>query len=103
MQRTVATLTPELRKQLERSLRGQLDQLEPYRVPPYHTLCVKGGFEMDVAVFARQGTAVFFVSLDALRFGVGVLNELGDIVESDHYPNVTMATRSFIGAVKGRA
>lgn len=48
-------------------------------------------------MIVEHSKAAFFVSLDALRFGAGVMNDSGDIIESNHYPNVTMATRSFLG------
>jgi hypothetical protein len=85
----------------KRRLDNRLSELGPYLVqPPVVAICVKGGFEIEVAVFAKHGTTAFFVSLEAAQFGVGTMNEFGDIVESNHYPNITMALRSFVGAIK---
>ena len=92
-------LTVALEEELEGSLRKRLAELQPYLVEPYQTVCVKGGFETEVAVYARHVNAVFFVILETLRFGAGMTNQQGDIVESHHYPNITMATRSFLGLV----
>ena len=100
MEQRANELAPALRKQLERTFRNRLGDLEPFRVSPYVVSCVKGGFETEVAVFARSDRVVFFVSLDALRFGAGRINKFGDIIESTHYPTITMATRSFLGMAK---
>ena len=95
----------ELAGALEEALHGRLGnrlpELRPYLVqPPVVAACVKGGFEIEVAIFAKHRTVAFFVSLEAAQFGVGTMNEFGDVVESTHYPNITMALRSFVGAVK---
>lgn len=79
----------------------RLKALAPYRMDEAETVsCVKGGFDVEVAVVAKHGNTAFFVSLDAGQFGVGTTNESGDIVESNHYPNITMAVRSFLGAIE---
>ena len=79
----------------------RLKPLAPYLVDPAAMVsCVKGGFDIEVAVFAKHRDTAFFVSLDAGQFGVGTTNEFGDVVESNHYPNITMAVRSFLGAIK---
>ena len=95
----------ELVMALEESLGSGSDErlkpLAPYRIDPAETVsCVKGGFEIEVAVVAKHRDIAFFVSLDAGQFGVGNTNEFGDVVESNHYPNITMAVRSFVGAIK---
>lgn len=75
--------------------------LQPYLVdPPVFATCVKGGFEFEVVVYARHGKAVFFVSGEADQFGMGTVNEFGDVVESNHYPTLSMALRAFAGAIK---
>ena len=97
----------ELAMALEGALQGQIDhrhaEIAPYLIEPVAATCVKGGFEIEVAIFAKHKSTAFFVSLESLQFGVGDLNEFGDIVESHHYPNITMASRAFIGAVGGQA
>lgn len=92
-------LTMALEEELEGPLQKRLTELQAYLVEPYQTLCIKGGFQTEVAVYAQHANAVFFVILETLRFGAGTTNEFGDIIESHHYPNVTMATRSFLGLV----
>jgi hypothetical protein len=88
----------------ERALQGgsgkRLAELRPYLVdPPMAASCIKGGFEVEVAIFAKHLDTAFFVSLDGAQFGVGTMNEFGDIVESNHYLNITMAIRGFVGAI----
>jgi hypothetical protein len=100
MDRRAQLLTSAIEKHLDRALRNRLSEIEAFRVAPYMVTCVKGGFETDVAVFAKRGGAVFFVSLDALMFGAGSINDFGDIIESMHYPNITMAVRSFLGMAR---
>ncbi|HLX23497.1 MAG TPA: hypothetical protein VKR38_09155 [Usitatibacter sp.] len=79
----------------------EIGDLTPYRLdPPRGASCIKGGFEIEVVVYAEHANTAFFISVDAGQFGVGTTNEYGDIVESNHYPNITMALRSFLGAVR---
>ncbi len=92
-------LAMALEEELAGPLHKKLADLEPYLVEPHLTLCIKGGFQTEVAVYAKHANAVFFVILETLRFGAGTISEFGDIIESHHYPNVTMATRSFLGLV----
>jgi hypothetical protein len=73
--------------------------LRPYLLDaPVEALCIHGGFETEVVVYARYGHTAFFVAIDSARFGVGTTNEFGDVIEAYHYPNLTMALRAFVGA-----
>ncbi len=94
----------ELAMALEEALENgdkRLAELKLYLVePPAVVSCIKGGFEIDVVIYAKCRNTAFFVSAEAAQFGVGTLNEFGDVVESDHCPNITMALRAFAGAVK---
>lgn len=96
----------ELAMALEQALESgdrQAAELRPYLVdPPVAVSCIKGGFETEVVIYARHGRTVFFLSMDAPRFGVGETNEFGDVVEAYHYPNIGMALRAFAGAVDRR-
>jgi hypothetical protein len=89
-----------LEEELEGPLPGRIAELKPYEVDPFVARCIKGGFSIDVMVFARHGRAVLFASLEAPRFGVGALTSAGEIRQSSHYPTLAMAARSFFGMVK---
>ena len=60
--------------------------------------CIKGGFELEVVIYALYKNTALFVSLEAAQFGVGTVNVYDDVIESTHYPNATMALRAFVGA-----
>ncbi len=79
----------------------EIEDLKPYRLdPPRVVSCIKGGFEIEVVIYAEHANVALFISVDAGQFGVGTTSEYGDIVDSNHYANVTMALRSFLGAVR---
>ncbi|MBL8513798.1 MAG: hypothetical protein JNJ55_07380 [Betaproteobacteria bacterium] len=81
-------------------LDNEMAVLKPYLVEPREVLCVKGGFEIQAIILAAHGKNAFFAVPSTDHFGAGTTNEYGDIVESHHYPNLTMAVRSFLGAVE---
>ena len=62
--------------------------------------CADRSFVVDVRIIARRGNAVLFEA-PTRRFGIGVLNAKGDVVNSEYYSNITMAARSFLGVIKG--
>jgi hypothetical protein len=78
----------------------EMADLKPYMVEPRKVLCVKGGFEIDVVILAMHREHAFFAIPSTNHFGAGITNEYGDIVDSHHYPNLTLAVRSFLGAVR---
>jgi hypothetical protein len=73
--------------------------LKPYLLDePVEALCIRGGFETEIVIYARHGHTAFFVATDSAQFGMGTTNEFGDVIDAYHYPNLTMALRAFIGA-----
>ena len=77
----------------------QVAGLRPYLLdPPVEALCIRGGFETAVVVYAKHGNTAFFVATDSAQFGVGTTNEFGDVIDAFHYPNLRMALRAFVGA-----
>jgi len=100
----------ELAASLEEALDNgdkDLAVLKPYLLrAPLEALCIRGGFETDIIIYARHEKTAFFIAMDSAQFGVGEMNEHGDVVDAFHYPNIKMALRSFVGAVtrkKGEA
>src|SRR5215831_9600503 len=93
LRRTRTSDPVELASALEEALENgdrRFAQLQPFLVrPPQVVSCVKGGFEIEVVVFARHRNTAFFASLEATQFGVGEMNAFGDIIASDHYTNIT--------------
>ena len=88
-----------LEEQLDGGLPRAFPVLKPYLVPPFEVRCRKAGAFVNVAVFARHGSAVLFASLDALAYGDGMLTH-GEVRLSHHYPALAMAVRGFIGRSK---
>jgi len=77
----------------------QVSVLKPYLLDaPVVALCIRGGFETEVVVYAKHRHTAFFVATDSAQFGIGTTNEFGDVIEAFHYPNLTMALRAFVGA-----
>jgi hypothetical protein len=96
-------LVMALEEELEAPPPKDYPELKPFLVEPFAAQCIKGGFSMDVWVFARHRSAVLFASLEGQRFGVGELRAADEVHESFHYSTLPMAARAFLGAVKEAA
>jgi hypothetical protein len=68
----------------------------PCLVLPFEKTCSEGAYRYPVLVFAKRGSVILFAAEYARRFGVGVLDETGEVEESDQYPTLEMAARIFL-------
>jgi hypothetical protein len=92
-----------LEEELEGPLPKRMPELKPFLVQPFVVQCIKGGFSIEVWVFARYRNTVLFASFEGRQYGVGSLNGNGEVHESFHYPTLPMAARAFLGAIKEAA
>ena len=58
--------------------------------------CEHGSHQYPALVFAEHGAFVLFAAEYARRFGVGVLNDEGRVVEADQFPTLDDAARHFL-------
>ena len=58
--------------------------------------CQHGTHEYPALVFAERGPLVLFAAEYARRFGVGVLDDSGHVVDADQYPSLDDAARVFL-------
>jgi hypothetical protein len=70
--------------------------IAPHLVFPSLRTCEHGTHQYPALVFARHNALVIFAAEHARRFGVGVLDEAGRVVEADQYPTLDDAARSFL-------
>jgi hypothetical protein len=65
-------------------------------VMPSLRTCEVDSHRYPALVFAERGPLVLFAAEYARRFGVGVLNDEGRVVEADQYPSLDDAAREFL-------
>ena len=70
--------------------------ISPHLVFPSLRTCEHGSHHYPALVFAEHGPLVLFAAEYARRFGVGVINEEGRVVEADQFANLDDAARSFL-------
>ena len=70
--------------------------ITPHLVFPSLRTCEHGSHQYPALVFAEHGAFVLFAAEYARRFGVGVLNDEGRVVQADQYPTLDDAARHFL-------
>ena len=70
--------------------------ITPNLVFPSLRTCAEGSHRYTALVFAERGCVVLFAAEQARRFGVGVVDERGHVVEADQYPTLDDAARVFL-------
>lgn len=70
--------------------------IAPHVVFPSLKTCAEGSHRYPALVFAERGSVVLFAAEYAQRYGVGVLNADGQVVEADQYPTLDDAARVFL-------
>jgi hypothetical protein len=70
--------------------------ITPCLVLPSVRTCAQGTHRYPALVFAERGCLVLFAAEYARRFGVGVIDADGQIVEADQYPSLDDAARVFL-------
>ena len=65
-------------------------------VLPSLRTCAPGTHRYPALVFAERGALVLFAAEYARRFGVGVLDGTGHVVEADQYATLDDAARVFL-------
>jgi hypothetical protein len=70
--------------------------ISAHLVFPSLRTCQHGSHEYPALVFAEHGAFVLFAAEYARRFGVGVLDEAGRVVQADQFPTLDDAARHFL-------
>jgi hypothetical protein len=70
--------------------------ITPCLVFPSMKTCAQGSHHYPALVFAERGRLVLFAAEHARRFGVGVVNERGLVIDADQYPTLDDAARDFL-------
>src|SRR5437764_366553 len=70
--------------------------ITPNLVFPSLRTCAQGSHHYPALVFAERGRLVLFAAEHARRFGVGIVNECGFVVDADQYPSLDDAARDFL-------
>ena len=70
--------------------------ITPCLVLPSLRTCAHGSHRYPALVFAERGPIVLFAAEYAQRFGVGVLDADGQVVDADQYPSLDDAARVFL-------
>ena len=70
--------------------------ITPNLVFPSMRTCAHGSHRYPALVFAERGNVVLYAAEYAGRFGVGVLDRNGDVVEADQFPSLDDAARVFL-------
>ena len=70
--------------------------ITPHLVFPTLHTCEHDTHHYPALVFARHGALVIFAAEYARRFGVGVLNEDGRVVDAEQHPTLDGAARTFL-------
>jgi hypothetical protein len=65
-------------------------------VMPSMRTCEVDSHRYPALIFAERGPLVLFAAEYAKRFGVGVLNDEGCVVEADQFPTLDDAAREFL-------
>ena len=92
-----------LEEQLEGPLANRIPTLKAFLVKPFEAQCSHGGTNFRIWVVAQKRNAVLFASLETASFGVGMLADVAQVVESQHYPAIDIAANSFLRANKEAA
>lgn len=70
--------------------------ITPHLEFPSLRTCEHGSHQYPALVFARHGALVIFAAEYARRFGVGVLNDHGHVVEAEQHESLDNAARDFL-------
>lgn len=70
--------------------------IAPHVVFPSLRTCQHGSHRYPALVFAERGPLVLFAAEYARRFGVGMLNDEGHVVDADQYATLDDAARVFL-------
>jgi hypothetical protein len=71
--------------------------ITPCLVFPSLKTCAQGSHRYPALVFAERGRVVLYAAEYSRRFGVGVLDASGVVVDADQYPTLDDAARDFLG------
>ena len=63
---------------------------------PAERTCAHGSHRYPALVFAERGAIVLFAAEYARRFGVGVIDSAGHVVQADQFPTLDDAARVFL-------
>ena len=70
--------------------------IAPHLVFPSLRTCEHGSHHYPALVFAQHGPLVLYLAEYARRYGVGVVNPEGRVVEADQFPTLDDAARNFL-------
>jgi hypothetical protein len=70
--------------------------ITPHLVLPSLRTCHHGTHQYPALVFAKYGPLVLFAAEYSERFGVGLQDDDGRVVEADQYPTLDDAARIFL-------
>lgn len=70
--------------------------ITPCLVFPSLKTCAQGSHHYPALVFAERGRIVLFAAEHAQRFGVGIVDECGVVIDADQYPSLDDAARVFL-------
>jgi hypothetical protein len=76
--------------------RMQYPNIVPCLVLPYEQTCTQDSHRYPALVFARRGCLILFAAEYARRFGVGRLDDDGEVEHADQYPTLDAAARAFL-------
>ena len=70
--------------------------ITPCLVFPFVRTCTHGTHRYPALVFAERGRVVLYAAEYARRFGVGVVDAQGQVVDADQYATLDDAARVFL-------
>jgi hypothetical protein len=77
-------------------LRTEYPNIVPCLVLPFEKTCSDGQYRFPALVFAQRGSVILFAIEYSRQFGVGLLDDAGEIEESDQFPTLDLASRTFL-------
>jgi hypothetical protein len=75
--------------------------ISPDLVFPSLRTCQHGSHHYPALVFAERGPLVLFAAEYARRFGVGVIDDEGRVIDADQFPTLDDAARVFLARKAG--
>jgi len=70
--------------------------ITPCLVFPFERTCENGTHRYPALVFAERGRVVLYAAEYARRFGVGVVNEIGVVIDANQFASLDDAARVFL-------
>jgi hypothetical protein len=70
--------------------------ITPCLVFPFVRTCEQGSHRYPALVFAERGRVVLYAAEYARRFGVGIVDDKGNVTEADQFATLDDAARVFL-------